>query len=96
MTREVKPGEIFEGKVEEIAPYGAFVEILPGKTGLLHISEIADGFVESVEQHLSVGQEVKVKVIEVSRDGKYSLSIKALNSTGDSKPNKRFDKRNRR
>ncbi|OGC47921.1 polyribonucleotide nucleotidyltransferase [candidate division WWE3 bacterium RIFCSPHIGHO2_01_FULL_42_13] len=78
MVREVKAGEIFDGKVEELAPYGAFVEFLPGKTGLLHISEIADGFVEKVEDHLSVGDVVKVKVLDVSRDGKYSLSIKAL------------------
>lgn len=80
MTREVKPGEVFEGLVEELAPYGAFVEFLPGKVGLLHISEITDQFVDKVESHLSVGDKVKVKVLEVSRDGKYSLSIKALTS----------------
>lgn len=83
MTREVKSGEIFEGTIEELAPYGAFVEILPGKTGLLHISEITDGFVEKVEDFYSVGDKVKVKVVEVSRDGKYALSVKALTSTGD-------------
>jgi polyribonucleotide nucleotidyltransferase len=83
MTREIKSGEIFDGEVEELAAYGAFVEILPGKTGLLHISEITDGFVEKVEDHLAVGDKIKVKVIEASRDGKYSLSMKALNSPSD-------------
>ena len=80
MTREVTPGEVFEGEVEELADYGAFVEFLPGKTGLLHVSEIADGFVSSVEEHLKAGQKVKVKVLDVSRDGKYSLSIKGLDN----------------
>ncbi len=82
MTRLVEAGEVFEGEVEELAPYGAFVNFLPGKTGLLHISEISNDFVDKVEDHLEVGQTVKVKVLEVSRDGKYSLSIKALDSTG--------------
>ncbi len=78
MTREVKAGEIFDGTVEELAPYGAFVEILPGKTGLLHISEVSNEFVSNIEDVLKVGQQIQVKVLEVSRDGKYSLSVKAL------------------
>lgn len=81
MTRIVEAGEIFEGTVEELAPYGAFVEFLPGKTGLLHISEISNEYVDDVEKFLEVGQKVKVKVLEVSRDGKYALSIKALSET---------------
>ncbi|MBI2414322.1 polyribonucleotide nucleotidyltransferase [candidate division WWE3 bacterium] len=79
MTREVKAGEVFTGTVEELAPYGAFVEILPGKTGLLHISEISNEFVAQIEDVLQVGQQVEVKVLEVTRDGKYSLSMKAMN-----------------
>lgn len=93
MTRVIEPGEIFDGVVEEIMPYGAFVEILPGKTGLLHVSEISNEFVDKVEDHLSVGQTVKVKVLEVSRDGKYSLSIKAL--TGGSNDDGQFNRTER-
>uniref|UniRef100_A0A7C4TJH2 Polyribonucleotide nucleotidyltransferase n=1 Tax=candidate division WWE3 bacterium TaxID=2053526 RepID=A0A7C4TJH2_UNCKA len=87
MVREVKAGEVFEGTVEELAPYGAFVEILPGKIGLLHISEISNEFVSNVEDVLKVGDKIQVKVLEVSRDGKYSLSVKALSP--DYKPQPR-------
>lgn len=97
MTKEVKPGEIFEGEVEELAAYGAFVEFLPGKTGLLHISEIKEGFVQNVEEHLSVGQKVKVIVLEVSRDGKYALSMKEVDNPDAVKERKnRGDRDNRR
>jgi polyribonucleotide nucleotidyltransferase len=78
MTREVQVGEIYEGVVEEIVDFGAFVEILPGRTGLLHVSEIAHGYVKNVDEHLKAGDVVKVKVIETSPDGKMSLSKKAL------------------
>lgn len=77
MTREVKPGEIYDGVVKEIVDFGAFVEILPGKDGLLHVSEIAYDFIKDVHSVLSVGDTVKVQVLE-SRDGKVSLSKKAL------------------
>ena len=78
IVREVKAGEVFDGVVEEVVDFGAFVEILPGKTGLLHISEISNEYVTNVDEVIKAGDNVKVKVLEVSRDGKMSLSIKAL------------------
>ncbi len=78
MTREVEIGEIFDGIVEEIVDFGAFVEILPGKTGLLHVSELAYDYVKSVGDILKVGDTVKVKVIDKGQNGKISLSKKAL------------------
>ena len=70
-------GEIYEGVVEEVVDFGAFVEILPGKTGLLHVSEISHDYVENVRDYLKVGDTVRVKVLDVDR-GKISLSKKAL------------------
>ena len=78
IVREVKAGEVFDGVVEEVVDFGAFVEILPGKTGLLHISEISNEYITDVNDAIKAGDNVKVKVLEVSRDGKMSLSIKAL------------------
>jgi polyribonucleotide nucleotidyltransferase len=66
-------GEEYHGRVVGIQPFGAFVELLPGKDGLLHISRMAKGRVEKVEDVLSVGDEVHVKVIEVDEKGKVSL-----------------------
>ncbi len=76
ITREIKEGEIFEGRVIKLFNFGAVVEILPGQEGLVHISEIDDRRVESVESELEVGQIVRVKVIKVDSNGKTSLSIK--------------------
>ncbi|MEP0367671.1 MAG: polyribonucleotide nucleotidyltransferase [Cyclobacteriaceae bacterium] len=72
-------GEIYEGKVKAIMPFGAFVEILPGKDGLLHISEIKWERVEKMDGVLEVGEEVKVKLVEIDKKtGKYRLSRKVL------------------
>ncbi len=72
-------GEVYEGKVKAIMPFGAFVEVLPGKDGLLHISEIKWERVEKVEEVLEVGEEIKVKLIEIDKKtGKYRLSRKVL------------------
>jgi len=72
-------GEIYKGKVKAVAPYGAFVEIIPGKDGLLHISEIAWDRVEKTEDHLEVGQEIEVKLIGLDpKTGKLRLSRKVL------------------
>lgn len=71
-------GEIYKGKVVSIVEFGAFIEILPGKDGLLHISEIDYKRVEKVEDVLAVGDEVEVKLIEVDRGGKLRLSKRAL------------------
>jgi polyribonucleotide nucleotidyltransferase len=72
-------GEIYAGKVKAVAPYGAFVEILPGKDGLLHVSEISWDRIEKPEEHLEVGQEIEVKLIGLDpKTGKLRLSRKVL------------------
>lgn len=72
----VEVGSKVNGKVTGIKNFGAFVELPGGKTGLVHISEVADQYVEDINEHLSVGQEIEVKVLSVGDDGKISLSIK--------------------
>nr|WP_319401512.1 polyribonucleotide nucleotidyltransferase [uncultured Carboxylicivirga sp.] len=80
-------GEVYKGKVKSIVPFGAFVEILPGKDGLLHISEIEWKRLEKVEDALKEGEEVEVKLIEVDqRSGKLKLSRKALLPRPERKP----------
>ncbi|WP_406663757.1 polyribonucleotide nucleotidyltransferase [Gallaecimonas sp. GXIMD1310] len=76
LTAEVEVGRIYDGKVTKIVDFGAFVAILPGKEGLVHISQIAEERIENVADHLKVGQEVKVKCLEVDRQGRVRLSIK--------------------
>lgn len=69
-------GKIYEGKVTGITKFGAFVEIEPGVTGMVHISEVANTYVSEIKDHITEGQQVKVKVLGVSEEGKISLSIK--------------------
>ncbi|WP_432452183.1 MULTISPECIES: polyribonucleotide nucleotidyltransferase [unclassified Agarivorans] len=76
LTAEVEAGQFYEGKVVRLADFGAFVEILPGKDGLVHISQISQERVANVSDHLTVGDIVKVKVLEVDRQGRVRLSIK--------------------
>ncbi|WP_125562462.1 polyribonucleotide nucleotidyltransferase [Pseudoalteromonas rubra] len=76
LTAELEVGTIYTGKVNRIVDFGAFVNVLPGKDGLVHISQISKERVNNVADHLSVGQEVKVKVLEVDRQGRVRLSIK--------------------
>ena len=77
LTKDVELNEVYMGKVTKIFPFGALVEILPGKEGLLHISKISKERVEKVEDVLNVGDEILVKVIELGKeDGKFSLSAK--------------------
>ena len=71
-------GEIYKGKVKSITTFGAFIEILPGKEGLLHVSEIAWERVQNTEDVLKVGEEVEVKLLDIDRDNKLRLSRKAL------------------
>ncbi|HEY0917161.1 MAG TPA: polyribonucleotide nucleotidyltransferase [Solimonas sp.] len=78
LTRDVEVGTIYEGKVAKIMDFGAFVTITPGKDGLVHISQLSDKRVEKVEDVVKEGQIVKVKVLEVSKDGKIRLSMKSL------------------
>ncbi|HXG25692.1 MAG TPA: polyribonucleotide nucleotidyltransferase [Candidatus Binatia bacterium] len=77
LTREVEVGALYLGKVTRIMGFGAFVEILPGKEGLVRIGELADYHVPSVEDVVSVGDEVMVVVIEIDRQGRINLSRKA-------------------
>lgn len=78
LTTEVEVGSIYTGKVTRLFNYGALVEILPGKEGLVHISELADYRVPSVEDVVKVGDEIMVMVIEIDRQGKISLSRRAV------------------
>ncbi|MEM7001284.1 MAG: S1 RNA-binding domain-containing protein, partial [Pseudomonadota bacterium] len=78
ITAEAEVGRIYKGKVERIVDFGAFVNILPGKDGLLHISQIAEERVEKVSDYLSEGQEVEVVCLDVDQRGRIKLSIKEL------------------
>ena len=78
ITADVEVGMVYEGKVAKLMDFGAFVTILPGKDGLVHISQISNERVEKVSDKLSEGETVKVKVLEVDKQGRIRLSMKAL------------------
>jgi len=78
LTADVEVGSIYEGKVAKIMDFGAFVTILPGKDGLVHISQISTERVENVSDKLSEGETIKVKVLEVDKQGRIRLSMKAV------------------
>ena len=78
ITAEAEIGEIYTGTVARIVDFGAFVTILPGKDGLVHISQIADERVENVTDYLSEGQEVQVKVLDVDQRGRIKLSMREV------------------
>ena len=82
---ELAVGEIYEGKVTGIAKYGAFVVMEGGKSGLVHISEVASSFVSDVAAHVQMGQTVKVKVVSISEQGKINLSIKQVEQSAQPK-----------
>lgn len=89
-------GEIFEGKITGITKFGAFVSLPDGNNGLVHISEIANTYVNDVHDHVSEGQSVKVKVIGINETGKINLSIKkaeppAPRSEPERSPQPRFN-----
>jgi len=73
-------GSIVEGKVTGITNFGAFVELEEGKTGLVHISEVADAYVHDIKDYLKENDVVKVKIINMQNDGKIGLSIRQVNS----------------
>lgn len=73
---QLEVGSILEGKVTGITKFGAFVELEGGKTGMVHISEVASSYVKEISEHLSLNQQVKVKVIGITPEGKVSLSMK--------------------
>ena len=77
LTKEAEVGGIYTGKVTRLMNFGAFVEILPGKEGLVHISELADYRVASVEDIVKVGDEITVKVLEIDNMGRVNLSRRA-------------------
>jgi polyribonucleotide nucleotidyltransferase len=89
LTEEPEVGKIYTGKVASVTNYGAFVEILPGQEGLLHISELADGYVKRVEDVINVGDEVVVKLVEIDKFGRLNLSRKAAMDNGTRPSGKR-------
>ena len=78
LTREVEVGEIYTGKVTRIMAFGAFVEVLPGKEGLVHISQLAEERVNKVEDVVNIGDTITVKVTEIDRQGRINLSRKEV------------------
>jgi polyribonucleotide nucleotidyltransferase len=78
ITADVEPGRIYEGKVAKLMDFGAFVTILPGRDGLVHVSQISNERVERVSDKLKEGDSVRVKVLEVDKQGRIRLSIKAV------------------
>ncbi len=89
ITREVKVGEVFdEGEVKRILPFGAFVEFLPGKEGMVHVSKMKEGFVQNPNDIVQIGQKVKVKVIEIDEQGRTNLSMLFGEKTGGNVPPK--------
>lgn len=80
----IEVGSKVQGKVTGITNFGAFVELPQGSTGLVHISEVADNYVKDINEHLKVGDQVEVKVINVEKDGKIGLSIKKAKERTDS------------
>ncbi|SFL14080.1 polyribonucleotide nucleotidyltransferase [Halanaerobium salsuginis] len=85
LTKDVEVGEIYQGKVKRIMNFGAFVEILPNKEGLVHISKLADHHVKEVGDIVSVGDEIPVKVIEIDKQDRINLSLKDAKQELDKK-----------
>lgn len=85
ITKDVEVGDIYLGKVARILPFGAFVELVPGKDGMVHISKLSNERVEKVEDVVKVGDEILVKVVEIDKQGRINLTHKGL--TPESKPN---------
>lgn len=93
----VEVGNILEGKVTGITDFGAFVDLPDGKSGMVHISEVAPTYVNKITDHLIEGQTVKVKVLNIAANGKISLSIKkAMDNPNKSERSDRSDRRDRR
>jgi polyribonucleotide nucleotidyltransferase len=90
IVQEPEPGTIYTGKVASIVDFGAFVTFMPGKDGLVHVSEIKNDRVENVRDVLTEGQEVKVKLVEVDQRGKVRLSMRLVDQeTGEELPDSR-------
>ena len=93
ITAEAEIGKVYEGAVTKILDFGALINILPGKDGLLHISQIAHQRVERVEDFLKEGQIVKVKVLETDEKGRIKLSMKALLERPEGMAEERYEPR---
>ncbi|MCT2534303.1 S1 domain-containing RNA-binding protein [Aquibacillus koreensis] len=85
----IEVGSKLQGKVTGITKFGAFVELPGGSTGLVHISEVADNYVKDINEYLTVGDQVTVKVINVEKDGKIGLSIKKAKDNPKPSSNRR-------
>ncbi len=81
ITEDIVVGKVYTGKVTELRDFGAFVEIAPGKSGLLHVSQVADSYVKDIHSVLKVGDEIQVKTLPLKDDGKISLTRKGLAGT---------------
>lgn len=95
LTQEAEIGQIYEGEVKRIQPFGAFVEILPGKEGLVHVSKMGSGFIDDPSKVVSMGQKVKVKVTEIDERGRVNLTM-LLNGEkpgGNIRPRREFSPR---
>lgn len=93
---QIEEGVIVSGKVTGLTDFGAFVELEDGKTGMVHISEVAPNYVKDIREHLAVGQEINAKVISVSPEGKISLSIRKLNEQPREKEQRQPQQRTQR
>ena len=78
LTADVEVDKIYEGKVTKIMDFGAFVTVLPGKDGLVHISQICEERVENVTDKVTEGETVKVKVLEIDKQGRIKLTMKGV------------------
>jgi len=98
IVREAKVGETYTGRVTRLMNFGAFVEVLPGKEGLVHISELAEGRPEKVEDVVKVGDELTVRVKEIDNLGRINLTRRGLpgGPTGEAAPVPSGDRRPRR
>jgi polyribonucleotide nucleotidyltransferase len=106
LTREVSVDEEFEGEVKRILPFGAFVEILPGKEGMVHVSQMSTGYVNSPEDVVKLGDKVKVRVMEIDDQHRINLSMlfgedakkvppRERHGSGGDRPRRPFDRRRR-
>ena len=86
ITEDIVVGKLYTGKVTELRDFGAFVEIAPGKTGLLHVSQVSDSYVKDIHTILKVGEQILVKTLPLKDDGKISLTRKGLGTESSGKP----------
>ena len=95
ITAIPEAGKEYPGKVTLITSFGAFIEIIPGQDGLLHISQMGDGYVRQVEDVMNIGDEVAVRVIEIDDQGRVDLTLASNPVAGDSSSSERGEARDR-